>query len=185
MKKILILLAVLLVLVGCQGNNGYPQLEGETADMSGYNGLVSEQFVVINIDRVLKLVEEKKTGIVYLGYSSCPWCNCLVPVLNEVSLARKMRVYYLDYHAEDNFENPKLFDLVDLCDQAGLITEHGDDNTAKFYFPTVIYIQNGKIVDLHSGTVAGHDAQSGQLSEKQRARLQYMLEKEFDALIKQ
>ena len=173
----------LFILAGCSRQPVYPQPQGTTSDMSGYNGLVSEQFVDIDLDGIMALFEQKKTAIIYFGYASCPWCNALIPVLNEVSEEKQMRLYYLDWHADVNYQNEKIFDIVDLCDEAGLVDEHNDDGTGVFYFPTVLYIRDGKPVLLHSGTVAGHDGSQGGLSQKQTARLKYMLEKEFDSLI--
>ena len=183
MKKLLIALTALVILAGCNRQPLYPQPQGNVSDMSGYNGLVSEQFVDIDLDGILKLMEEKKTAIIYFGYASCPWCNALVPVLNEVSLEKQMKLYYLDYHADVNYENEKIFEIVDKCDEAGLVEEHQDDGTGIFYFPSVLYLEKGTPVILHSGTVSGHDGSQGGLSEKQAARLKYTLEKEFDFLI--
>lgn len=183
MKKLFVLLIVLLSLVGCNRAPVYPQPEGNTSDMSGYGGLESEQFVDIDLDGILNLFEEKKTAIVYFGYASCPWCNALMPILNEVSVEKQMKLYYLDWHADINYQNKKIFDIVDICDAAGLVEEHQDDGTGIFYFPTVLFIKDGIPVILHSGTVSGHDGSQG-LSEKQIARLKYMLEKEFDSLLK-
>ncbi len=183
MKKVIVLLMALMLLAGCNRTPVYPQPEGQTSDMSGYNGLQSEQFVDIDLDGIMKLLEEKKTAIIYFGYASCPWCNALVPVLNEVSVEKQMKLYYLDWHADINYQNEKIFEIVDICDQAGLVEEHYEDGTGAFYFPSVIYIYKGTPVILHSGTVSGHDGSQGDLSEKQAARLKYMLEKEFDSLI--
>lgn len=183
MKKLIVCIIILLSLLGCNRAPVYPQPEGNTSDMSGYAGLKSEQFVDIDLDGILNLFEEKKTAIVYFGYSSCPWCNALVPVLNEVSTEKQMKLYYLDWHADINYQNEKIFEIVDICDEAGLIEEHNADGTGIFYFPTILYLEKGVPVLLHSGTVSGHDGSEG-LSEKQTARLRYMLEKEFDSLLK-
>ncbi len=185
MKKLVIVLMMLLCLVGCNRQPLYPQPEGRTSDMSGYGGLVSEKFVDIDLDGIFALFEQQKTAIIYFGYASCPWCNALVPVLNEVSMEKQMKLYYLDWHADINYQNEKIFEIVDICDEAGLVEEHNSDGTGVFYFPTILYLEKGVPVLLHSGTVSGHDGSQGGLSEKQRARLKYMLEKEFDSLILQ
>ena len=41
-------------------------------------------FVYKNVDEIIKIMEHG-TGIVYLGYPECPWCQAYVPYLNEVA----------------------------------------------------------------------------------------------------
>lgn len=171
---------LLLILVGCSQKVEYTYPETTIADMTGYQGLVSQQFYQETISHFLEMVEQKKTAIVYFGYDSCIWCNCLVPVLNEVSIEKQLPVYYIDHHQDENrtdFEGIEkvtelLSDFLDK-DEAGEIS---------FYFPTVVFLQEGKVIDVHVGTVSGHDATVSDLTEKQQARLKYILEKAFDGL---
>lgn len=153
--------------------------------MNGYKGLVTDRFIDINVDEILaKLNSDKKeTFIVYLGYDTCAWCNCLVPVLNDVLIEKDMKVYYMDFHADENYNNPEgIFALSDICIEAGFIDDSQEQQIA-FSFPAILYIKDGKVVDLHSGTVSGHDASLSELSEKQTARLKYLLEKEIGNLL--
>ena len=50
-----------------------------------YKGVpVDNVFVYRNIDEIIKILE-KGTGIVYLGFPECPWCQKYVVYLNEVA----------------------------------------------------------------------------------------------------
>ncbi len=184
MKKFFICLLCALVLGGCQQQETitYSQPEGETADMSGYGGLETEQFISINsYDALALLGDESITTIVYIGYDSCPWCNALVPVLNEVSIEKDMKVYYLDFMAESENNAEQLWEFVDAIGAYGYLSLD-DNGDYAISMPAVVYIQKGEVVNYHEGTVSGHDASTEELSEKQEARLTYQLEKEFDSL---
>ena len=56
-------------------NNGrnYPQV-----DISDDN-----VYYYASEDEIRSLFEDKKTGVLYLGFPTCPWCRNMVPVLNE------------------------------------------------------------------------------------------------------
>lgn len=181
MKKLLIVLLAFL-LIGCSKQIEYDYPTGEVADMTGYNGLVSQQFYKCTVDELFELVEAKKTIVVYFGYDSCVWCNCLVPVLNEVSIEKEVPVYYINHHDTANYENIEGMEKVNELLKDFLSTD--EDGKLAFYFPTVVYIQLGEVIDVHVGTVSGHDATESGLSEKQAARLKYVLEKQFDGLFK-
>ena len=66
MKKLLILAILLLTIVGCQKKYlEYQKPTGVIADMSGYQGLISEQFYDITVDEILK-IENRKPSLFIL-----------------------------------------------------------------------------------------------------------------------
>ena len=160
---------------------GYQQPSTPISDMSGYNDLQTEQFHDITIKEILAFADEKATAIIYCGYDSCPWCNCLVPVLNDVSIEKDMQLYYMDWMNDINKQDNQ--DMLDLVAYCGDLLDKNEDGDPVFFFPCVLYIKNGSVFNIHVGTVSGHDATSSQLSEKQQARLRYNLNKEFNAII--
>ena len=184
MKKVIVLLVVLITLCGCEKKIEYDYPDSAIADMSGYEQLEeTEQFYQLTIEEFISLIDSKKTVIVYFGYETCPWCNDLLPVLNEVSLEKELPIYYIDFMSEENKDNiDGLEKIKSLC---GSLLEEDEEGQLKLYFPTIFYVREGQIIYLHEGTVSGHDASKSALTEKQRARLKYNLEKEFDNLFKE
>ncbi|MGI6607363.1 MAG: hypothetical protein ACOX1F_00060 [Erysipelotrichaceae bacterium] len=183
MKKLFILVILVLTVSGCQKEKiiEYQKPTGTVSDMSGYQGLVSEQFYDITVDEVLEKIENGETFIVYFGYVECPWCNCVVPVLNEVSVENDMPIYYLDFHSSVNSENASgMREISEFCgnNQQGL-----KEGQFSFSFPTVLYIRKGELYDVHIGTVYGHNGFTDSLTEKQRERLTYQYNKEFTGLL--
>lgn len=183
MKKLLIMLLLLFVISGCQKEKliEYVKPTGTISDMSGYEGLVSEQFYDITVEEILKKIANKETFIVYFGYENCPWCNCVVPVLNEVSIENEMPIYYMDFNNSINNENIEgMKQISEICgyDQTGL-----KEGEFAFLFPTVLYIRQGEVYKVHVGTVSGHNGFEDPLTEKQIERLKYQYNKEFEGLL--
>ncbi len=171
------------MLSGCQKQKfiEYKNPTGNISDMSGYDGLVSEQFYDITVQQVLEKIADEETFIVYFGYQDCPWCNCVVPILNEVSIENAMPIYYLDFHNSVNSENVEgMKQISEICgnDQTGL-----KEGQFAFFFPTVLYIKQGEVYKVHIGTVSGHNGFEDPLSEKQKERLTYQYNKEFEGLL--
>ena len=51
-------------------------------------------FVYRNAEEIIKILEHG-TGVVYLGFPECPWCQAYVPMLNEVSDVEGLeKIYY-------------------------------------------------------------------------------------------
>ena len=183
MKKLVVLLIISLTVLGCQKEKfiDYQKPTGNISDMSGYDGLVSEQFYDITVDEILEKIKNKETFIVYFGYEDCPWCKCVVPILNEVSIEKEMPIYYLDFHKSINSENYQgMKQISEFCgnNQEGL-----EEGQFSFFFPTVMYVKIGQLYKIHVGTVSGHNGFEDPLSEKQKERLKYQYNKEFEGLL--
>lgn len=150
--------------------------------MSGYN-LETQQFHKCSLADFVDLINQKQTFIVYFGYESCPWCNDLLPILNEVSIEKEKELYYIDFLADEN--NSDIDSLETILDLASEYLNENEDGNIEIFFPMVFYVQKGQIIDVHIGTLSNHDASKDELTQKQAARLKYNLEKEFDQLMKE
>ena len=92
----LLLVLTLLFVTSCKEDTfmkDYPQLEDK-----------KHIYEVVEIDRVLDIFENDETAVILMGFSACPWCQAIVPYVNEVSKAEGLKqVYYLV--KEDNYIN--------------------------------------------------------------------------------
>ena len=69
------------------------------ADMSSYTDMkdVKETcFKKITASELYNCVENKGSGIFYLGYDTCPFCNKCIKYLNETALDLGVTIYYID-----------------------------------------------------------------------------------------
>lgn len=180
MKKVLLLLLSLLLVTGCVNKNiEYDQPETEVTDMSGY-GLDTQNFHYLKLDDMFKMMEDRKTFIVVLSHIGCPWCEGLLPVLDQIINEKGMQVYYLNSLADELASDTEGLDK--LLDLAKEYVTYEDDKPV-LWVPSIFYVQLGKIIDVHEGTVNTHPAKEREMTDKEIARLEYQLSREFDALL--
>lgn len=106
-------------------------------------------FVYRSIEEIIKILENG-TGVVYLGFPECPWCQAYVPYLNEVAKENNIsKIYYYNIlnDRKENTENyQKILELL------GDYAEHDDEGNKRIYAPTIIFVNDGKIEGMDSET---------------------------------
>ena len=55
-----------------------------------------------------------------------------------------------------------------------------DESIKRLYFPTVVFVKNGKIVGFHEGTVESQESASTYLTKEQQNELKDILSKYFE-----
>lgn len=174
MKKLIYIILVVLILsvsIGC--NKAYnKKIETEAEYFSKlYEGVDSSNvYKRINAEDAVNMLKEG-TGILYIGYNTCPWCKQIVPVLNDAAKEKDINsVYYIEnfYNMRPdkntNPENKEEYDeLLKLLDDILPYEkdENGNDTTLKIIrVPLILFIKNGEIVSYHKGTYEGHNIQT-------------------------
>lgn len=164
----LLLVLTLLFVTSCKEDTfmkDYPQLEDK-----------KHIYEVVEIDRVLEIFEKDETALILMGFSACPWCQAIVPYVNEVSKAEDQKVvYYLDIlemretTSEDHEKYLKLKDII---------KDAVDKEKDRINGPTFVVVKNGEMVGYHLDTVSSHQMVDGvlpPLSEEQVTELKDIL----------
>jgi len=100
-------------------------------------------FVYKNINEIIKIMEEG-TGIVYLGFPECAWCQAYVPYLNEVAKEEKIEEIYYFNIMEDRKENTKEYKkIVELLKER---LQKDDEGNERVYVPNVSFHAKGELV---------------------------------------
>ena len=157
-KNIGIILGIVLLLI--VGTIGYFLLnkDEEITDSKKfseeYNEVTEDNvFVYRTMDEIIKILENG-TGVVYLGFPECKWCQRYVKYLNEVAYEEDIeKIYYYNIKEdrENNTENyQKIIELL------GNYVPYDEEGNRRIYVPAVIYVNEGKIV--------GHDNESSMVS---------------------
>ena len=106
-------------------------------------------FVYKDIDEIIKILENG-TGVVYLGFPECPWCQAYVPVLNEIADMEGLETisYYNIYDDRKNntTEYQKIVSI--LSDYL----PYDDDGNKRVYVPAVIAVADGEIIGYDDET---------------------------------
>lgn len=157
-------------------------------------------FVYSDAKKIIKVLKSG-TGIIYLGFSKCPWCRNAVDVLQYVNTDK---ILYLDMEDKrDTYEvingnltktkeaKKEYYEILNILKDI-LRDYEIVDNGVKYqtgekrvYVPLVIGVLNGEIVGYHAGTVELDDNQkpSDLLNEKQKSELKLIYD-EINAKVK-
>lgn len=107
------------------------------------------RFVYTEIDEIINILEEG-TGIVYLGFPECKWCQQYVVYLNEVAKDRNVsKIYYYNIRKdrEDNTENYQT--IVNLLQD---YLPEDEEGNPRIYVPAVIFMSVGNILGFDDET---------------------------------
>lgn len=121
-------------------------------------------FEKISVEGAVNLLENG-TGILYLGFSKCPWCQDLVPLLNESAKDNSINsVYYIEDFFDmrpDKVENPKYQEeynkMVDIIEEYENKTNEQIKEGNIIKVPLVLFVKKGEIVGYQKGTIEGHN----------------------------
>lgn len=100
-------------------------------------------FVYRDINEVISLLKHG-TGVVYLGFPECPWCQTYVKYLNEVAKEVGVdKIYYyniLDDRSNDTEEYKEIVSIL------GEYLQYDDEGHNRIYVPNVSFHVGGKII---------------------------------------
>ena len=164
---IVILIGIIIFLL--VGNNKEEEtVLSDAARFSQEYTLVDKnnKFVYSDIDEVIDVLEDG-TGIVYLGFPECKWCQQYVVYLNEVAKDRGIsKIYYYNIR-EDREKNTKDYQkIVSLLKE---YLEEDEDGNPRVYVPAVTFMSNGKILGFDDETAydtKGYDDPSEYWTDK-------------------
>ena len=93
-KKLLLIIPIMfaILLTGCtEKETDAKKFAKEYTSVDEYN-----YFVYRDSKEIIKILENG-TGVVYLGFPECPWCQAYVPMLNEVADIEGLeKIYYFN-----------------------------------------------------------------------------------------
>lgn len=149
---IIILIGVIILLL--LNNNQNESSETTSSDASKF----AEEYTLVdkdnvfeyrNIDQIIKTLESG-TGVVYLGFPECQWCQQYVVYLNEVAKARGISTIYYYNIRQDRTDNTEEYQrIVNLLKD---YLEEDEEGNPRIYVPAVILVRNGDIIGFDDET---------------------------------
>ncbi len=140
----------------------------------------------IPIDNRVKYIKSGKelinffksgTGIIYIGYETCPWCRNALPVLIDSVISNDLdKFYYFNIHnVSVSGVKDELYEILDDYLRVN------DDLEKVIAVPDVYAVKNGNIVAHHRGCVEGYKNPFKKMNETQVSELKNI----YDEMIKE
>ena len=109
-----------------------------------YTGVTEDNvFVYATADEIIKVMENG-TGVVYLGFPECPWCQAYVVYLNEVAKDVGIEKIYYYNILEDRKNNTAEYQkMVALLEEE---LEYDDKGDRRIYVPNVSFHVKGELI---------------------------------------
>ena len=157
-KKIIYLIIVIIVAILVGGSLYFlvPQKEKKLDNKDGekfsseYKELSKDNIYTYRKYEEIEKILEHGTGLVYLGFPECPWCQRYVVYLNEVAKEQGVEKIYYYNIMEDRKNNTKEYQkLVSILEENLSYDEEGN---SRIYAPSIIAVKNGKIVGFDDET---------------------------------
>ena len=148
-----------------------------------YTKLSSDNVFTYRSLKEVNKILEKGTGVVYLGFPECPWCQEYVKYVNEV--AKKVgldKVYYFNIK-EDRTNNTEEYQTTIKLLRDYLPTD--EEGNPRVYVPLIAVIQNGKVVITDYETAEdtkGYDTPEEYWANEDLDALKTRLEKAFNTV---
>ena len=100
-------------------------------------------FVYSNTTEIINILKNG-TGVIFLGFPDCKWCQTYAPMLNNIaSEAGIEKIYYLNILNDRKNETKDYQTITKLLDENMLCDDEGNK---KIYTPDVTIVKNGKII---------------------------------------
>ena len=156
-KKIIIGIIILLVLVAIGislfflfRDEEEPEVSDAQKFASEYTQVTSDNvFLYRNASEIIRILENG-TGVVYLGFPECKWCQKYVTYLDEVAKENDItRIYYFDIYDARANNTEEYQQIVSLLEEYLAYDEEGNK---RVFVPAVVVADGGEIVGFDDET---------------------------------
>lgn len=161
-------------------------IEGKDTNYKSIKIDLENPIEYIDYNKAMDIIKNK-SGVIYFGFPECPWCRNALPVL--LDSAQEMGIDKIYYFNALSIRDKKSLDAEGniVVDEEGTeeykilvksLYEHlpiykglNDETIKRLYFPTVLFVKEGKIVGLHTSTLDSQTDPSVDLTNEQHNEL--------------
>ncbi len=87
---------------------------------------------------------EKGTGVVFLGFPECPWCQAYAPMLNDLAKAAGLEKIYYHNTLSDWKNNTEEYQKITEILSSNL--QYDDEGNRHLYVPDAVFVKDGVII---------------------------------------
>lgn len=127
-----------------------------------YSNVSEDNVFVYRTDKEIIDILKHGTGIVYLGFPECPWCQAYVSYLDEVAKETKIeKIYYLNILEIRKNNTREYQEIVSLLDN---YLSYDEEGKKRIYVPAIVAVKEGEIIGFDDET--SHDTKGYETPEE-------------------
>ena len=171
-KKIILICILIFIVIGVLASTIYnsSKIKNKGAN-KGVETMELKDFINVNLDEIIKMINAKKSFVLYVGYTGCQACEKYSPILKRVQSQNEVDTYYLNYKAIDK-KSKNWKTLTNLIDIEQKITVSKDNENITIddeignimkkygYTPVTVVFSNGKCINAHIGSMSSSEIES-------------------------
>ena len=150
-----------------------------------YSNVSEDNVFVYRTDKEIIDILKHGTGIVYLGFPECPWCQAYVSYLDEVVKETKIeKIYYLNILEIRKNNTREYQEIVSLLDN---YLSYDEEGKKRIYVPAIVAVKEGEIIgfdDETSHDTKGYETPEEYWKNEDLDGLKAKLEKMFSETVK-
>lgn len=101
------------------------------------------RFVYASSEQVIEILEDG-SGLIFLGFPECPWCQVITPILDKAAQAEGLdEIHYFNIREARANNDPIYQQLIEELEEY-LRTD--EDGAPRIYVPDISAVRNGEIV---------------------------------------
>ncbi|MDO5568529.1 MAG: hypothetical protein Q4G04_00250 [bacterium] len=148
---VIVLLVAFICIYFAMSKNDATRFRNEYTQVSKDN-----VFVYAEVDEIIDILSTG-TGVVYLSFPECPWCQAYASILNEAAKSAGLEKIYYYNIKQDRADNTENYQKI-----TGILQQHlptDSNNNPRVYVPNVTVVKNGLIIfnDNETSTISSND----------------------------
>ena len=156
-KNIILLIIAVLVIIAVIIGISFALNRGDATEKTDAEKFIGEYtevdknnvFVFRDVDEIINILENG-TGIVFLGFPECPWCQRYAKYLNEVALDMGIeKIYYYNIREDRKNNTEDYLKMVSILDE---YLQYDEEGNKRIYAPSIIALKKGEIVGFDDET---------------------------------
>jgi predicted bacteriocin transport accessory protein len=141
---------VAFIIIGFKNDNEKAKETDAVKFNKEYTSVSKDNVFVYKTAKEIIEILEKGTGVVYLGFPECAWCQAYTPMLNDVAKQIGVKkIYYFDIK-EDRTNNTS--DYKKIVSLLGDNLANDEEGNKRIYVPDVTFVKDGVIIGHNNET---------------------------------
>jgi thiol-disulfide isomerase/thioredoxin len=171
MKKVLCLVLGILFLSGCsvskiKEDNDAIRFSEEYSSIN----VSKNNPIVYKTDKEIINILKNGTGIIYFGFSDCPWCQNAIPIL--IDIAKQMDIDEIYYFNPKEIRDANTDTYQEIVKLLGDNLTNDENGNPRLYVPDIYFVSGGKIIGHHFKTVDSQvNPKDNPLTDEQKTEL--------------